>query len=93
MVSRKKGDISPLEKEEAERALAFHNQRTSFCATLFQLKNHGRVNHDNALACLDPFLDAQGVIRLAGRTEAAPSFTKQSIWFCCTSNDCTTAIF
>jgi hypothetical protein len=30
------------------------------------------VNHDNALACLDPFLDAQGVIRLAGRTEAAP---------------------
>jgi hypothetical protein len=30
MVSRKKGDISPLEKIEAERALAFHNQRTSF---------------------------------------------------------------
>jgi hypothetical protein len=72
MASRKKEDISPLEKLEAERALAFHNQRASFRATLFQLRNHGRVNHDNALASLDPFLDVQCIMRLAGRTEAAP---------------------
>jgi hypothetical protein len=72
MASRRKGDISPLEKFESERALAFHNQRTSFRATLFQLRTHGLVNHDNVLACLDPFLDAQGIVRLAGRIEAVP---------------------
>jgi hypothetical protein len=76
MASRSKGDISPLEKIEAERAIAFHNQRTSFRATLFQLRTHGRVNHNNALACLDLFLDAQGIVRLAGRTEAAPVIYK-----------------
>jgi hypothetical protein len=76
MVSRRKGDKSPLEKIEAEQALAFYNQRTSFRATLFQLKTHGRVNHNNALACLDPLLDAQGIVRLAGRTEAAPIIYK-----------------
>jgi hypothetical protein len=48
----------------------------SFRATLFQLRTHGRVNHNNALACLDSFLDAQGIIRLAGRTEATPVIYK-----------------
>jgi hypothetical protein len=70
--SRKKGDINPLEKIEAERALVFHSQKASHRAALFQLKMHDRENHDSALAPLAPFLDAQGLIRLAGRIEAAP---------------------
>jgi hypothetical protein len=72
MGSRKKGDITPLEKIEAERALVFHSQRASYQAALFQLRTHDRVNHDSTLASLAPFLDVQGLIRLAGRIEAAP---------------------
>jgi hypothetical protein len=56
----------------AIRALVLHSQKASFRATFFQLRTHGRVNHDSALATLAPFIDKQGLIRLSGRTEAAP---------------------
>jgi hypothetical protein len=69
--SRRKGDIMPMEKIEAEQALVYHSQHASFRATLFQLKTHGRVNHNSDLATLAPFIDDQGLIRLSGRTEAA----------------------
>jgi hypothetical protein len=62
----------PLEIIEAERAVVYHSQQAGYRATIFQIKTHGRVNHNNALAPLAPFMDAQGLIRLAGRTEAVP---------------------
>jgi hypothetical protein len=70
--TRRTGQISRLEKIEAIRALVLHSQRASYRSTLFQLKTHGRVNYENALAPLTPFLDKDGMIRLSGRTEAAP---------------------
>jgi hypothetical protein len=60
-----------VEKEDAERALVYLNQRQTFRATRVQLEMHGRVNHDNNLAPLALFIDPQGAIRLGGRTEAA----------------------
>jgi hypothetical protein len=70
--SKKKGNITPLEKIIVVRALVFHSQTALFRATFFQLRTHGRVNHDSALATLAPFIDKEGLIRLSGRTEAAP---------------------
>jgi hypothetical protein len=70
--TKQRGTLTPLEIIEAERAVFYHSQQASYRATIFQIKTHGRVNHDNALAPLAPFMDAQGLIRLAGRTEAAP---------------------
>jgi hypothetical protein len=61
----------PWEKIKSERALLLHIQKAGFRSTLFQLKTHGRVNHDNALAPLAPFVNPQGLVRLSGRTEAA----------------------
>jgi hypothetical protein len=52
--------------------VVYHSQQAGYRSTIFQITPHGRVNHDNALAPLAPFMDAQGRIRLAGRTEAAP---------------------
>jgi hypothetical protein len=71
LMTRKTGQMSPLEKMEAERSIVYHRQQAAYRATLFQLKTHGRVNHDNALAPLAPFMDAQGLVRLSGRAEAA----------------------
>jgi hypothetical protein len=70
--TKQKGVFTPLEKIKAERAIVYQCKRAGYRATLFQLKTHGRVNHDSQLATLAPFLDKQGLIRLSGRTEAAP---------------------
>jgi hypothetical protein len=70
LMTRKTVQMSPLEKIEAERSIVYHSQQAAYRAMLFQLKTHIRVNHDNALAPLAPFLDAQGLVRLSGRTEA-----------------------
>jgi hypothetical protein len=67
---KKKGP-DKLSEEDAERALVYLSQRQTFRATRMQLEMHGRVNHDNNLAPLAPFIDPQGAIRLGGRTEAA----------------------
>jgi hypothetical protein len=68
---KKRGPINPVEIEDAERALVYLSQRQTFRATRVQLEMHGRVNHNNNLASLAPFIDPQGAIRLRGRTEAA----------------------
>jgi hypothetical protein len=70
-VEKKGGSINPVEIEDEERALVYLSQRQTFRATRVQLEMHGRVNHDNNLAPLAPFIDPQGAIRLGGRTEAA----------------------
>jgi hypothetical protein len=70
--TKKRGTLTPLEIIEAERAVVYHSQRAGYRVTIFQIKKRGRVNHDNALAPLAQFMDAQGLIRLSGRTEAAP---------------------
>jgi hypothetical protein len=70
--NKQKGVFTPLEKIKAERAIVYQCQRAGYRATLFQLKTHGRVNHDSQLATLALFLDKQGLIKLSGRTEAAP---------------------
>jgi hypothetical protein len=69
--SRKKGPINPVEIEDVERALVYLSQRQTFRATRVQLEMHGRVNHNNNLTPLAPFIDPQGAIRLGRRTEAA----------------------
>jgi hypothetical protein len=68
---KKGGPINPVEIEDTERALVYLRQGQTFRATRVQLEMHGRVNHDNNLAPLAPFIDPQGAIRLGGRTEAA----------------------
>jgi hypothetical protein len=69
--TKRRGLINPVEIKEAERALVYLNQRQTYRFTRVQLEMHGKVNYDNNLAPLAPFLDAHGAIQLGERTEAS----------------------
>jgi ribonuclease HI len=69
--NKKRGIINPVEIWEAEEAIIGLSQSQCYRASLAQLQLENRVNKDNALAPLAPFLDKRGLIRLGGRTEAS----------------------
>jgi hypothetical protein len=69
--NKKRGIINPVEIWETEEAIIGLSQSQCYRASLAQLRLNAKVNKDNTLAPLAPFLDKRGLIRLGGRTEAA----------------------
>jgi hypothetical protein len=69
--NKRRGILNPVEICAAEWALVRLSQAQCNRASLVQLRLNSRVNYDNALAPLAPFLDDAGIVRLGGRLDAA----------------------